>query len=120
MREKKGGMNRAHVKQGELSSGSNIMMHIIDSLYVDMQPECIGRDYKLLNPGQTFKKIGIIQEIMRIIVLVQLNMLPVTWLHKTSLPQAGHDPTKALLMLLETYQSWLARHIGRELPVASP
>ncbi len=73
------------------------MMHLIDSLYVGMQPEChgIGRGYKLLNPGQTFKKKGIIQEIMRIIVLVQLNML--TWLHKTSLP--GHDPTSLSVLI---------------------
>ena len=55
----------------------------------------------LLNPRQTFEIIGIIQEIMRIIVLVQLNML--TWLHKTSL--SGRP--EVLLMLLETYHSSL-------------
>ncbi len=55
----------------------------------------------LLNPRQTFEIIGIIQEIMRIIVLVQLNML--TWLHKTSLP----GRPEALLMLLETCHSSL-------------
>ena len=49
----------------------------------------------------TFEIIGIIQEIMRIIVWVQLNML--TWLHKTSL--SGRP--EALLMLLETYHSSL-------------
>ncbi len=38
---------------------------------------------------------------MRIIVLVQLNML--AWLHKVSLP--GHP--EAVMMLLETYQSSL-------------
>jgi hypothetical protein len=57
--------------------------------------------YKLLNPGQTFKIVGIIQEVMCTIVLVQLKML--TWPHKASLP--GH--TKALLALLNTYQSLL-------------
>ncbi len=75
------------------------MMHLIDSLYVGLQ--CVGRGYKLLNPGQTFVITGIIQEIMCILVLVQLNML--TWLHKTSLP----GRPEALLMLLETYHSLL-------------
>jgi hypothetical protein len=45
--------------------------------------QCVGRGYKLLNPGQKFKIRGIIQEIMRIIVLVQLNML--AWLHHTDM-----------------------------------
>ena len=75
------------------------MMHLIDSLYVGLQ--CVCRGYKLLNPGQTFDIIGIIQDIMRIIVFIELNML--TWLHKASMP--GHP--EALLMLLETYQSSL-------------
>ncbi len=55
----------------------------------------------MLNPGKTFKKIGIIKETKHIIVFVELNML--TWLHKASLP--GHPDSEALLMLLETYQS---------------
>jgi hypothetical protein len=50
----------------------------------------------MLNPGQKFKIIGIIQEIMRIIVLIQLNML--AWLHKASLP--GHP--EAMPALQET------------------
>jgi hypothetical protein len=51
-------------------------MLLIDSLYVGLQS--VGRGYKLLNPGLTFKIIGIIQEIMRKILFIQLNML--TWL----------------------------------------
>jgi hypothetical protein len=58
------------------------------------------RGYKLLNPGQKFKIIGIIKEIMCIIVLVQPNML--AWLHKASLPG---DPEAVLA--LETYQQSL-------------
>ena len=64
-------------------------------MYVGLQ--CIGCGCKLLNPGHTFKIIGIIQEIMRIIVFVHLNRW--TWLRKESLP--GHP--KALLPLLDTY-----------------
>ncbi len=69
------------------------------SLYVGLQ--CVGRGYKLLDPGQTFKIIGIIQEIMRIIVFVLQSML--TWLHKAS----SHGHPKALPALLDTYQSSL-------------
>jgi hypothetical protein len=75
------------------------MKHLIDLLYVGLQ--CVSRGYKLLNLRQTFEILGIIQEIIRRIVLVQLNML--TWLHKTSLP----GRPAALLMLLETYHSSL-------------
>ncbi len=70
------------------------MILSIDFLYLGLQ--CIGRGYKLLNPGQKFKIIGIIQEIMSIIVLVQLNRL--AWLHKASLP--GHP--EAVPALQET------------------
>ena len=75
------------------------MIPLIGSLYVGLQ--CIGRGYKLLNPGLTFKIIGIIHEIMRIIVFVWLNLLAL--LHKASLP--GHP--EAVMTLLETYQSSL-------------
>jgi hypothetical protein len=77
------------------------MMHLIDLLYVGLQ--CIGLVYKLLNPGQTSETVGIIHEILRIIVLVQRNMLE--WL-KTNLPG---PPELEALMLLETvtYQSLL-------------
>ncbi len=78
-------------------------MHLIDLLYVCLQ--CIGRVYKLLNPGQTSETVGIIHEILCIIVLVQLNMLE--WL-KTNLPGPPRAELEAL-MLLETvtYQSLL-------------
>jgi hypothetical protein len=73
------------------------MRPLIDLLYISLQ--CVGQGYTLPNPGQKFEIIGIIQEIMHKIVLVQLNMF--AWLHKASLP--GHP--EALLVLLETYQS---------------
>ena len=72
-------------QQGERSSWCDGMIPLIGSLYVGLQ--CIGRGYKLLNPGLTFKIIGIIHEIMRIIIVfVWLNMSAL--LHKASLP--GH------------------------------
>jgi hypothetical protein len=89
------------------------MMHlqVTNSLNVGLQ--CVGQVYELLNPGQTFKIIGTIKEIMHITVLVQLNML--TWLLKTSLP----GPPAALLMLLETYQSLQLGAIQQELASAA-
>ncbi len=83
--------------EGELSSWCDDMIHLIESLCVGLQ--CVGRCYKLLNPGITIKIIEIIQDIMRIILFFQLNMW--AWLHNASLP--GHP--KALLALLDTYQS---------------
>jgi hypothetical protein len=71
---------------------------------MDVGLQCVGRGYRLLNHGQTFKIIGIIQEIMRIIVFVHLNRW--IWLHKESFP--GHP--KALLPLLDTYQSSLGAY----------
>ena len=52
--------------EGELSSWSDDMIHLIESLYVGLQ--CVGRCYKLLNPGITIEIIEIIQDIMRIIL----------------------------------------------------
>ena len=75
------------------------MIHLIESLYVVLQ--CVGRCFKLQNPGHTIEIIGIIQEIMRIIVFFQQNMW--VWLHNANLP--AHP--KALLALLDTYQSSL-------------
>jgi hypothetical protein len=73
------------------------MLPLKDSLYVGLQC-AVGRGNKPellnLNPGQTFKIKGIIQEIMRtgIIVFIPSQRLPVnmmlTWLHKAGLP--GH------------------------------
>ena len=68
---------------------------------MDVGLQCVGRGYRLLNHGQTFKIIGIIQEIMRIIVIVHMNRW--SWFRKASLP--CHP--KALLPLLDTYKSSL-------------
>jgi len=86
-------------QEGELSCWCDGMIHLIGSMYNCLQ--CVGWGCKLLNPGQTFEIIGIIQDIMRIIVLVHLKRW--TWLRTESLP--GHP--KALLPLLDTYQSLL-------------
>ena len=75
------------------------MIHLIESLHVVLQ--CVGRCFKLLNPGQTIEIIGIIQEIMRLIVFFQLNM----WVCLPNANLPAHP--KALLALLDTYQSSL-------------
>ena len=85
--------------EAELCSWCNAVIHLIESLHVVIQ--CVGRCFKLLNPGQIIEIIGIILEIIRIIVFFQLNIW--VWLHNENLP--AHP--KALLALLDTYQSSL-------------
>ena len=85
--------------EGELSSWWDDMIHLIESLCVGLQ--CVGRCYKLLNPGITIEIIEIIQDIMCIILFFQLNIW--VWLHNENLP--AHP--KALLALLDIYQSSL-------------
>ncbi len=52
--------------EGELSSWCDDMIHLIESLCVGLQ--CVGRCYKLLNPGITIEIIEIIQDKMRIML----------------------------------------------------
>ena len=70
------------------------------------------RCFKLLNPGQIIEIIGIILEIIRIIVFFQLNIW--VWVHNENLP--AHP--KALLALLDTYQSSLGASYENRHPPA--
>jgi hypothetical protein len=94
IKSKEKGMNWAHVT----ASRAFFLMrwHDASHRFFVCRPAVHRTRLQAAKSGQKFKIIGIIQEKMRIIVLVQLNMLAL--LHKASLP--GHP--EAVPALQET------------------